>query len=128
MKKLIFAILLTFSTLALAGPDKIKQIDKQIMNHLFNTELRQADSLINLQINNNPDHPKYYVLKANYLFYSRYFTRGLNRDSILQLIIENSNKAITLGEKFDKTTEVKFYLGSAYGYKTRLNRNNMWEA
>lgn len=129
MKILIFTILIAFSTIALAGPDKIKQIDKQIMNHLFNAELIQADSLINLQLNKNPDHPKYYVLKANYLFYSRYFTPGLERDSILQLIVDNSRKAIELGEELDETTETKFYLGSAYGYLTRalIMQQEYWD-
>ncbi|MFC2088524.1 type IV pilus biogenesis/stability protein PilW [Calditrichota bacterium] len=119
MKRLIFTFVLILSVMAQAGPDKIKQIDKQIMNHLFNAELNQADSLINLQISKTPDQPKYYVLKANYHFYSRYFTQGLDRDSILQLIVDNSQKAIELGEKLDQTTEIKFYLGSAYGYLTR---------
>jgi len=119
MKKLIFIFVLVFSVMVQAGPDKIKQVDKQIMNHLFNAELNQADSLINLQISKTPDQPKYYVLKASYHFYSRYFTQGLDRDSVLQLIVDNSQKAIELGEQLEETTEIKFYLGSAYGYLSR---------
>jgi tetratricopeptide (TPR) repeat protein len=118
-----------FSVIVQAGPDKIRPVDKQIMNHLFNAELNQADSLINLQISKIPNQPKYYVLKASYHFYSRYFTQGLDRDSVLQLIIDNSQKAIELGEQLEETTEIKFYLGSAYGYLSRAlaMRQEYWD-
>ena len=72
------------------------------MNHLYNAELAESDSLLSLQISQNPENPKYQLMKAHYHFYSRYFTLGLARDSILQLIVESSQKAISLAENMEE--------------------------
>ena len=99
------------------------------MNHLYNAELVQADSLLNLQIDLDPENPKYYLMKAHYHFYSRYFTQGLARDSILLLIVDASKKTITLAENMEESTEQQFYLGSAYGFLSRafVMQQEYWE-
>jgi tetratricopeptide (TPR) repeat protein len=119
MKKLLVIFVLVFSISVFAGPNKFKEVDLRIMNHLYNAELGQADSLLNLRITQEPENPKYYMMKAHYHFYSRYFTQGLSRDSILQLIVTESQKAITLAENMEESAEQKFYLGSAYGFLSR---------
>ena len=85
MKNFVAIFLLIFSFSVFAGPNKFKEVDLRIMNYLYNADLVQADSLLNLQINQEPENPKYPLMKAHYHFYSRYFTPGLDRDSIMQL-------------------------------------------
>ncbi len=121
--------MLIFSISAFAGPNKFKEVDLQIMNHLYNAELVQADSLLKLQINQDPESPKYFLIKAHYHFYSRYFTQGLARDSILQLIVDASQKCISLAENMEESTEQQFYLGSAYGLLGRayIMQQEYWE-
>jgi tetratricopeptide (TPR) repeat protein len=119
MKNFVIFFLLIFCISLFAGPTKFKEVDLRIMNHLYNAELTTADSLLNLQINQEPENPKYYLMKAHYHFYSRYFTQGLSRDSILQLIITESQKTIALAENMEESTEQNFYLGSAYGFLSR---------
>jgi Tfp pilus assembly protein PilF len=89
------------------------------MNLLYNAQLEKADSLLKIQINQNPENPKYYLMQAHYHFYSRYFTQGLARDSILQLIVASSNKAISLAQEMEESTMQQFVLGSAYGFLSR---------
>ena len=129
MKNSVIIFLLIICISVFAGPDKFKEIDLRIMDHLYNAELVQADSLISIQINQNPENPKYYLLKAHYHFYSRYFTQGLSRDSILQLIVTESQKAITLAENMEESTEQKFYIGSAYGFLSRalIMQDEYWD-
>ena len=119
MKKYLLVFFLIICMSVYAGPNRFKEVDLRIMNHLYNAELVKADSLLKLQIDKQPENPKYYMMKAHYHFYSRYFTQGLARDSILQLVVNSSQKAIELAVKMEETTEQKFYLGSAYGFLSR---------
>ena len=119
MKNFVIIFLLIICVSVFAGPSKFKEVDLQIIDHLYNAELVAADSILNLQINQDPENPKYYLLKAHYHFYSRYFTQGLSRDSILQLIVKESQKTIILAENMEESTEQKFYIGSAYGFLSR---------
>ena len=129
MKIFVIIFLLIICVSVFAGPSKFKEVDLQIMDHLYNAELAVADSILNLQINQDPENPKYYLLKAHYHFYSRYFTQGLSRDSILQLIVNESQKAITLAENMEESTEQKFYIGSAYGFLSRalIMQEEYWD-
>lgn len=120
MKRVFTAAILALCLAAMAVPAQSGSVDKQIMHYLFDAQVDKADSLINLQIKKNPDHPKYYFLKAHYNFYMRYFAqRNVNRDSILQVIIDNAQKAVDLEDRVANTTENKFYIGSAYGFLSR---------
>lgn len=97
-------------------------VDREITDYLFNAQLQQADSLLDLQIKKNPDQPEYYLLKAQYNFYKRYFIgQQLSPDSILQVIIDYAQKAVDLEEMLERTTENKFFLGSAYGFLSRAH-------
>jgi tetratricopeptide (TPR) repeat protein len=119
LSNLILAILLVF---IFAVPLQSQMVDKQIVDYLFNAQLEQADSLIEIQINKNPDHPKYYFLKTQFTFYKRYFAgQPLERDSILQVIIDYAQKAVDFEDKVEETTENMFYLGSAYGFLSRAH-------
>jgi len=129
MKKYFVVFLLTICVSVYAGPNRFKEVDLRIMNHLYNAELVQADSLLKLQMDQQPENPKYYMMKAHYHFYSRYFTPGLARDSILQLIVDASQKTIALAENMEESTEQQFYLGSAYGFLSRayVMQQEYWE-
>jgi len=129
MKKYFVVFLLIICVSVYAGPNKFKEVDLRIMNHLYNAELVQADSLLKLQMEQQPENPKYYLIKAHYHFYSRYFTQGLARDSILQLIVDASQKTIALAENMEESTEQQFYLGSAYGFLSRayVMQQEYWE-
>ena len=119
MKNFAIIFILIICVSVSAESNKFKEIDLRIMDHLYNAELVTADSLLNLQINQEPQNPKYYLMKAHYHFYSRYFTQGLARDSILQLIVDASQKTISLAENMEESTEQKFYIGSAFGFLSR---------
>jgi len=119
MKIFVIIFLLIICVSIYAGPNKFKEVDLQIMDYLYDADLVKADSLLSVQMNLEPEHPKYHLLKAHYHFYSRYLTQGLSRDSILQLIIAESQKTITLAENMEESVEQYFYLGSAYGFLSR---------
>jgi len=129
MKKYFVVFLLIICVSVYAGPNRFKEVDLRIMNHLYNAELVQADSLLKLQMDQQPENPKYYMIKAHYHFYSRYFTPGLARDSILQLIVDASQKTIALAANMEESTEQQFYLGSAYGFLSRayVMQQEYWE-
>ncbi len=119
MKKLLLLIVLLFAFSLQVWAEKVTKEDKVYMDFLFNAELQKADSVLNIQASKMPDHPKYHMLKAHYNFYSRFFTAGADRDSVLGLIVQNSQKAIELGKAMDETPEINFYIGSAYGLLSR---------
>jgi tetratricopeptide (TPR) repeat protein len=105
--------------------------DELIIYHIFNGERPIADSLLNTQINQFPDNPKYYLLKCQNYFYSRYFNPGeFGGDSLLFLMNQSAIKAIEIAEKNDMTLTNKFYLGAAYGYLARFlgREGSYWEA
>lgn len=104
-----------------ANPSDISEVDQTIISHIFNGEYQSADSLLEAQIKLQPDHPKYYALKCHSAFYARYFDNsGMDRDSLLQLVLDYAQKAIGVSENLEETTDIKFYLGVAHGYKSRI--------
>jgi len=120
MKFLFNGFFVTLFIAILAVPVQSQTVDQQIIDYLFNAQLEQADSLIDLQLVKNPGHPKYYFLKAQFTFYKRYFAgQAFARDSMLQVIIDYARKAVDLEDQLAETTENKFYLGSAYGFLSR---------
>jgi len=131
MRFLLIVFILSLSVGVFAGTKKVEQVDRQIMDYIFNAQWQSADSLIESKIKEYPNHPKYYFMKAPLYFYTRYFARGnMPNDSLLQLIEDYSLKAIEIGEELEETTEVKFYLGSAYGFLSRVQtmRREYWSA
>ena len=130
MKNVFTLLFLLLFIMQIGVPVQAQSVDQQIMDHLFNAELAEADSLINAGINENPNHPKYYFMKAHYNFYMRYFAqRQFDRDSILQVIIDNGEKAVSFEDEIEETTENKFYLGSAYGLLSRayVMQGELWD-
>jgi tetratricopeptide (TPR) repeat protein len=130
MKNLFTSLFLFLLIMLFEMPVQAQSVDQQIMDHLFNAELVQADSLINVEINKYQNHPKYYFMKAHYNFYMRYFTtQPFDRDSILQVIIDNGEKAVSFEDDIEETTENKFYLGSAYGLLCRayIMKQELWD-
>jgi len=131
MKKLL-VILLFISVITTHGQTpNITQVDEEINNYIFSGEWLQAKSLVEQQIRENPEHPKYYFMKAYMFYLSRYFAdTGMSRDSTINVVHYYSRVAINKGEQLEQTTEVKFYIGCAYGYLARAHgmRQEWWSA
>ncbi len=127
----IILFLILLSTSVKAMPASQPNPVKQIMEKLFNAETDEADKLIEYYLAKNPEHPKYYFIKAHYNFYMRYFSnRPVSRDSIIQIIIDNGEKAVEWGESYKATTDLKFYLGASYGMLSRayMMRQQTWNS
>jgi len=119
MKNILMIFVLIICVSAYAGPNKFKEVDLKIMDYLYNADVAKAESLLTVQISQDSNNPKYFLIKSHYHFYSRYFSQGLVRDSILQLIVKESQKTIELAEKMDDSPMKNFYIGSAYGFLSR---------
>jgi len=129
MKKLIFFTFIALGILTQTQAQKFNQTDEAINNHIFSGEWHQAKTLIEEEIAKNPEHPKYYFMKAYMYYLSRYFSdTGMTRDSTIDVVHYYSNKAIQTGEQLEQTAEVKFYIGCAYGYLARAHgmRQEWW--
>lgn len=101
------------------------------MNHLFNGETELADSLTEALINSSGNKLKYYTIKLPIIFYSRYLsTNPLSRPETLVKIEEYAQKAIAAGEDMDESIDKNFYLGTVYGYLSRVYgmRQEYWNA
>lgn len=130
MKKLLFLTLVLSYTIYGSGL-KTSEADQKIITHLFNGECQIADSLLEINLKNDPNNPKYLFLKAHYWFYARYFSENnFSRDSVLTLVESYSQKAIEAGLKLEPTLENRFYMGSSYGFLSRVHgmRQNYWDA
>ena len=131
MKKLLIVFILIAGVSIQGQSAKLTQVDEQINNHIFSGEWQQAKTMIEQQIRMNPDHPKYYFMKAYMFYLSRYFAdTGMSRDSTINVVHYYSRMAIKKRELLDETTEVKFYIGCAYGYLARAHgmRQEWWSA
>jgi tetratricopeptide (TPR) repeat protein len=126
MKNLLL-ILSLFGILTVQGfPQGLTNIDNEINDYIFTGEWQQAKMLIEDQIKHNPEHPKYYFMKAYMYYLSRYFANtGMSRDSTINSVHYYSSMAIEKGEQLEQTTQVKFYIGCAYGYLARAH--GMWQ-
>lgn len=105
--------------------------DKEILHKIYNAQLNEAEQLIDQEIQDSPRDPKYYLMKTSLYFHARYFSpQGTNRDSIRALLKEWAQKTIDVAEELDETIVNKFYLGSAYSYRSRADILNQsyWDA
>jgi tetratricopeptide (TPR) repeat protein len=115
-----FTAILIIPLMCFANPQPDQEIDELIVNNIFSGDWAKADSLLETQINKHPDNPKYYTLKGQYYFYTRYYNNvGLDNDSLIQKMGEYSLKAVELGEQDEMTLDDKFFVGTAYGYLSR---------
>ena len=122
MKRLFLLIILTAFTSTYSQTVKVTDSDNEIIFEIFNGNWQHADSLIDVQLQLNPNHPKYYFMKAYNAYYCRFMTRsGLARDVSLRRVIDNTWRGIQIGEAIPQTTEVKFYLGNCYAFLSRAN-------
>lgn len=131
MKKILIGIFLLFSISLSAQSRGVTETDDKINDLIFSGKWLQAKSLIEQQIQMNPDHPKYYFMKAYMYYLSRYFTdTGMTRDSTINVVHYYSRMTINKAEQMEQTKEIKFYTGCAYGYLARAHgmRQEWWSA
>jgi tetratricopeptide (TPR) repeat protein len=131
MKSLLTVLILFAVLIGSVNSQNYEPVDLQIIDFTFNGNYLSADSLLEARIKANPQSPKYYAIKSHVLFYTRYFDNtGMNRDSLVQLIVDNAQKAIDVSEELEETADIKFYRGVAFGYKSRINaiRGELWDA
>ena len=112
MKKILIGLFLLFSISLLAQSRGVMQTDDEINDFIFSGEWFQAKSLIEQQIRMNPDHPKYYFMKAYMYYLARYFAdTGMTRDSTINTVHYYARTAIKKAEQMEQTIEIKFYTG-----------------
>ena len=131
MKKLLSIFFLCLIIILHGNTQGYTKVDENINRYIFTGEWQQAKMLIEDQIQKYPDHPKYYFMKAYMYYLSRYFAdTGMSRDSTINSVHYYSSLAIEKGEQLEQTTEVKFYIGCAYGYLTRAHgmKQEWWSA
>jgi len=123
MKSNILILFLFFSIVTFAQPVKFSSIDLKITNTLYEGNWQIADSLIEIQLQKNPNTPKYYFFKAYNSFYARYIGNNGPRDraATIRQVQKYTWDAITIGEKSKQTTETKFYIGYSYAFLARVN-------
>jgi len=123
MKSKYFILFLFISIIAFAQPVKFSSVDLEINKTLYDGNWQSADSLIELQLKQNPNIPKYHFFKAYSSFYARYIGNNSPRDraTTIRQVQKYTWDAITIGEKAEQTTETKFYIGSSYAFLTRVN-------
>lgn len=104
--------------------------DLEIIRLTFNGQFNTADSILDSQIRNSPDNPKYYYLKQQLYYYSRYFnTTDISNDSLIALVRRNALKAIELTDHSNLSTEEKFYAGRSYDFLSRTQiYTSRWDA
>lgn len=99
--------------------------ERHIMRLINGGRLGEAASLIDTCIHQSPADPKYALMKATHLWYSRYLSGpDANRDSLKALLAAQCEFLITLAETQPASTVSYFYLGSAYSYLSRVDVMN----
>ena len=123
MKTRFFILFLFISIITFAQPVKFSSVDLEINNFLYDGDWQSADSLIDQQLQQNPNIPKYHFFKAYSSFYTRYIgnDRPGDRATTMRQVQKYTWDAITIGEKAEQTTETKFYIGYSYAFLTRVN-------
>ena len=96
--------------------------DQQIVYHTFNGNFEEANSLIDEALERQPNHPKYHYLRTNLAFYSRYIGgHGQTPEALLDMVVDNGEKAIAAAEESKESTANKFYIGASYGLLSRAH-------
>ncbi|MCP5064820.1 MAG: tetratricopeptide repeat protein [Ignavibacteriae bacterium] len=123
MKSFFFILFLFISTIVFAQTVKFSSVDLEINKTLYDGNWQIADSLIEIQLQQNPNMPKYHFFKAYSSFYARYIgnNRQGDRAATIRQVQKYTWDAITLGKKSKQTTETKFYIGSSYAFLARVN-------
>jgi tetratricopeptide (TPR) repeat protein len=128
--KILSVLLILFVTMSFnVSAVEVTQMDKTIIQLLFEGQWAKSDSIIAVGIISAPEHPKYYFLKAYNAFYCRMTSpNALSRDKSIEVVKEYAWKAIMLGQKLPESAEKNFYLGCAYGFLCRTNfmQQDLW--
>ncbi|MFC2135494.1 tetratricopeptide repeat protein [Bacteroidota bacterium] len=131
MKKVVFFLIIFTFISVNAQSLQVTQLDKEIIHQLFDGNWPLSDSLIDTEIANNPENPKYYFMKSYAAFYSRMFSNdALSRDETIRVVTHYAWETIKLGENLPGNIENNFYLGAAYAFLARANIMNRdyWNA
>lgn len=131
MKKGVLLGLFILSTVLYSQKLSFTETDKQINSYLFSGEWHKSDSLIELELSQNPASLKYNFMKAYTLYYARYFSNdAYDRPTTLQKVKHYTWKAITTGEELEENLPNNFYMGCAYAYLARANamQQEYWDA
>jgi len=131
MKKHIFFLSLLITFTITAQSMLVKKVDHEIRYNLFSGDWQKSDSLIDLQLKQNPNSVKYNFMKAYNFFYTRYVGNDnpFDRDETIRQVKKYAWDAISVGEDLADNVENNFYLGSAYAILSRVNIMNQeyWE-
>lgn len=132
MKKMTpILLILVIPLLGFAQNQTLSDVDQLIIDWTYNGEYLKADSLLDAQISQNADSPKYYAMKAPFYFYTRYFHNGgLRNDSLIQKMGEYAQKAIEIGENSEMSLDDKYFVGLSHGYMATLyaRQRSYWDA
>jgi len=131
MRKILIILFVITNIFIQGHAQGITQDDQDINRYIFTGEWQQAKMMTENLIQQYPEHPKYYFMKAYMYYLSRYFANtGMSRDSTINAVHYYSRLAIAKGENLEQTKEVKFYIGCAYGYLARAHgmRQEWWSA
>ena len=123
MKARFFILFLFISIITYSQPVSFSSADLEINKILYDGNWQVADSLIELQLQQNPNIPKYHFFKAYSSFYARYIGNDGSRDraATIRQVQKYTWDAITIGEKAEQTAETQFYIGYSYAFLTRVN-------
>lgn len=123
-------ILLFFVTgIAAEGNLTLTPADKQIIYHTYNFEFDKAESILQAELEKDPENLKFYFLSLglkSMIIEQEVFDEIPARKWELKerLLLEGIDYANGVLEKFEDvelTTENKFYLGCVYGYLGRMH-------
>ena len=123
MKSFFIILFLFISTITFAQTVKYSSVDLEINKTLYDGNWQIADSLIDIQLQQNLNISKYHFFKAYSSFYARYIGNNGQGDraTTIRQVQKHTWDAITIGEKSNQTTETKFYVGSSYAFLARVN-------
>ena len=131
MKTIVMLFLFVSLITLQAEQIKYTPTDYQIVENLFSGEWEKSDSLIKIELINNPGSVKYNFMNAYNYYYARYFSNtSPRRDESLNLVQSISWKTISLGEEMEESLENNYYLGLSYALLSRVNamRQEYWDA
>ena len=131
MKKNIIFLFTIFTFTLSAQSNIITKTECEINQWLFNGDWAKSDSLIELNLGQQPNSLKYNFFKAYNYFYTRYVGNNnpYTRDETIRQVKKYSWEAILKGEELEESWENNFYLGSSFALLSRVNIMNQefWE-
>lgn len=127
LKRILLLSIITLPILA-QSPLKITGIDHQIIFWAFNHQFNKAEELIEKEITEKPNNPKYYFIKIftkslkhladsdQFNFEKRHEYRNQKNDEL----IEYTEGIMDKFDDIEMTVENKYFLANIYGYLGRM--------